>query len=77
VIGDDWRGEESRKLEPTVAVWGDQHRNLHALGPQPGDAPSPLPFDGGSPFEPQAELDEEGDSGIEGFYDDADVVHPL
>ena len=43
---------------------------------QPGDAPSPLPFDGGSPFEPQAKLDEEGDDGIEGLYHDADVVHP-
>src|SRR3954471_24841560 len=28
VIGDDWRSEESRKLEPTVAVWGDEHGDL-------------------------------------------------
>ena len=59
MIGDDGRGEESRKLEPTVAVWSDQHRDLDALGPQPSDAPGPLSFDRGSPFELQAKLGEE------------------
>ncbi len=77
VIGDDGRGEESRKLEPAMAVRGDEHGDLDVLIPQPGDAPSPLSLDGGSPFEFQAELDEEGYDGIEGFDDDADVVHPL
>ena|SRR5687768_9633532 len=33
--------------------------------------------DRGSAFELQAKLDEECDGGIEGFYHDADVVHPL
>ena len=59
MIGDDGRREESRKLEPTVAVGGDQHGDLDALGPQPGDAPGPLSFDHGSPFEFQAKLGEE------------------
>src|SRR5215207_10125417 len=77
VVGDDGRGEESRKLEPTVAVWGDQHGDLDALGPQSGDAPGPVAFDRGSAFEFQAKLGEEGNGGIEGFYHDAYVVHPL
>ncbi len=77
MIGDDGRGEESRKLEPTVAVRGDQHGDLYVLVPQPGDAPGPLSFDRGSPFELEAELDEEWDNGVERFYHDADVVHPL
>src|SRR5262249_15698839 len=77
VIGDcGWR-EESRKLEPTVAVRGDQHGDLDALGPQSGDTPGPLAFDHGSAFEAQPELGEKRDRGIEGFYYDAHVVHPL
>ena len=77
MIGHDRRGEELRKLEPTVSVRGDQHSDLDVLIPQSGDAPGPFSFDRGSPFELQAKLDEEGDDGIERFYDDADVVHPL
>jgi hypothetical protein len=77
VIGDDRRAEKSRKLEPTVAVRSDQHGNLDMLGAQAGDAPSPLSFDHGSPFESEPKLDEECDGGIEGFHHDADVVHPL
>jgi hypothetical protein len=77
VIGNDGRGKESRKLEATVTVWSDQHGDLDVLMPQSGDAPSPLSFDRGSPFESQAKLDEKWDRGIEGFYHDAYVVHPL
>src|SRR5436190_550862 len=76
VIGDDGRREESRELEPTVAVRGDHHGDLDALGRQPRDAPGPLSLDRGSPFELQAKLGEECDGGIEGFYHDAYVVHP-
>jgi hypothetical protein len=60
-----------------VAVWGDHHRDLDALIPNSGDAPSPFAFDGGSSFETKAKLGEERDDGIEGFHYDADVVHPL
>ena len=77
VIGDHGRGDESRKLEPTVAVWRDQHGNLDVLLTQPGDAPGPLSFNRGAAFESQAELDEKWDDGIERFYHDADVVHTL
>ena len=74
-ISDDGRGEESRELEPTVAVWGDQHGDLDALVSQSGDAPGPLSFDRGSPFKLQAYLREKRNSVIEGFYNDADIVH--
>jgi hypothetical protein len=77
VIGDNGWCEKSRKLEPTVAVRGDHHGDLDTLLPQSGDAPGPLTFDRRSPFELQAELDEERDRGIERFYDDAYVVHPF
>ena len=77
VIGDHGRGEESRKLEPTVAVWSDQHGDLDVLRAQPRDASGPLSFDRGSPFESEAKLDEKRNDSIEGFYYDANVVHPL
>jgi hypothetical protein len=50
--------KEARKLEPTVAVWGDHHGDLDTLGLQSSDAPGPLSFDRGAPFESQAKLDE-------------------
>jgi hypothetical protein len=59
VIGDDGWGKESRELEPTVAVWSDEHGDLDALVPQSGDAAGPLSFDLCSSLEFQAELDEE------------------
>jgi hypothetical protein len=77
VIGDDGRSKESRQLEPTMSVRGDQHGDLDALVPQTGDASGPFAFDHGSPLELQAELGEERDGGVEGFHDDAYVVHPL
>src|SRR5918996_1496294 len=60
-----------------MAVWGDHHGDLDALRPQSGDAPGPFSFDRGSPFEIQAKLGKKCDGGVEGFYHDADVVHPL
>jgi hypothetical protein len=39
--------------------------------------PSPVTRHRGSPFECEAKLGEKSDGGIEGFYHDADVVHPL
>ena len=59
-----------------MAVRRAHHRDLDALVAQSGDAPRPLSFDRGSPFELQAELGEERDGGIEGLHHDADVVHP-
>src|SRR5512135_3930583 len=77
VIGDCRRGEKARDLEPAVAVRGDHHGDLDALGAQSGDAPGPFAFDRGAPFELEAKLREKRDGGIEGFYHDADIVHPL
>ena len=70
------RGEESRELEPAVAVRRAHHGDLYALVAQSGDTPGPFSFDHGSPFELEAKLGKKRDSGIEGFHHDADVVHP-
>jgi hypothetical protein len=75
MIGDHRRRDKSRELEPTVAVWRAHHGDLNALVAQSRDAPCPLAFYHGSPFELEAELSEKSESGIEGFHHDADVVH--
>src|SRR6266511_3566526 len=77
VIGDYRRGEKSRELEPAVAIGSDHHGDLDALEAQSGDAPGPVSFNRGSPFECEAKLGEKSDGGIEGFYHDADVVPAL
>src|SRR5947209_4696057 len=76
VIGNDGRCEESRKLEPAVAVRRDHHGDLDALRLQARDAARPLPFDHRPPLEPQTQLGEERDGVIERLHDDANVVHP-
>ena len=53
------------------------HGDLDAHVGQSGDALCPASLNRGSPFELEAELGEEGDSGVEGLDHDADVVHPL
>jgi hypothetical protein len=63
VISNDRWCKESRKLEPTVAVWNDQHGDLDALVFQSGDAPGPLSFDHGATFELDAEFGEECNGG--------------
>jgi hypothetical protein len=60
-----------------VAVRGAHHGDLDALVAQSGDAPRPVAFDHGSPFELESQLCEERDSGIERLHHDADVVHPF
>ena len=60
-----------------MAVRHPHHRDLDALVAHAGAAPRPVSFDQGSPFELEAQLGEESDSGIERFHDDAHVVHPL
>jgi hypothetical protein len=60
-----------------VAVRRAHHGDLDALVAQSGDAPGPVSFDHGSPFEFEAQLGEKRDSGIKRFHHDADVVHPL
>ena len=58
MIGDDGRGENressSRPWPSGVTTWRSRR-----LGPQSGDAPGPLSFDRGSPFELQPKLAEE------------------
>ncbi len=77
VIGDHRRREKARELEPAVAVRRAHHGDLDALVAQSSDAPCPLSFDHGSPFELEAELAEELDRRCEVVDDDADVVHPF
>src|ERR671924_557035 len=77
VIGDHRRREKSREFDPAVAVWRPHHGGLDALVAESSDAPGPVPFDHGSPFEFEAQLGEKRDSGIKRFHHDADVVHPL
>src|SRR5437588_3929148 len=75
VIGDHRRREKARKLEPAVAVRRAHHGDLDALITQSSNAPRPLSFDHGSPFELEAELAKELDRRCEVVDDDADVVH--
>src|SRR5213596_2314333 len=77
VIGDRRRREKSREFDPAVALRRTHHGELDALVEQSSDAPCPVSFDHGSPFEFEAELGEKRDSGIKRFDHDADVVHPL
>src|ERR687892_1674453 len=77
VIGDHRRREKARELEPAVAVRRAHHGGLDALVAQSSDAPCPLSFHPGSPFELEAELAKELDRRWEVLDDDADVVHPL
>src|SRR5680860_192244 len=76
VIGDHLRREKARELEPTVVVRRAHHGDLDALAAKASDAPCPLPFHHGSPFELEAEFAEELDRHCEVLDDDADVVHP-
>src|SRR5918994_1382288 len=77
VIGRDGGGVEARELEAAVAVRGAHHGDLDALAAHSGDAAGPFTFNGHAAFEGKAEFGEELDGGVEVFYDDADVVHPL
>ena len=60
-----------------MAVRRAHHGGFDALIAQSGDAPGPISLDHGSPFELEAQPGEKQDSGVEGFHDNADVVHPL
>jgi hypothetical protein len=77
VIGDHRRRKKSRELDPAVGVRRTHHGDLDPLVAQFSDAPRPVSFDHGSPFELEADLGEKDDSGIERFHHDADIVHPL
>src|SRR6266704_1853672 len=77
VIGDHTRREKARELEPAVAVRRAHHGDLDALVAQSSDAPCPLSFHHGSPFELEAELAKELDRRVQVLDDDADVVHPF
>ena len=60
-----------------MAVRRAHHGDLDALVAQSSDAPCPLSFHHGSPFELEAELAKELDRRVEVLDDDADVVHPF
>jgi hypothetical protein len=77
VIRDHRRRDESRELEPAVAIRRSHHGDLDLLVAQASDAPRPLALDRPSPFELQAELAKELDRRCEVLNDDANVVHPL
>src|SRR5262249_57742053 len=59
MIRDDRRREETRELEPAVAVRCAHHGNLDTLIAEPGDASGPFAFDRGPPFQIEAELAKE------------------
>ena len=77
VIGDHTRREEAREFNRAVAARHAHHGYLDALVAQCSDTSRPVTFDRGTPVEFEAELHEEGNSRIERFDHDADVVHPL
>jgi hypothetical protein len=50
-IGDDFKSEEARKLEPAVSVRRAHHGDLDVLVAQPGDASRPFALDRCPAFE--------------------------
>jgi hypothetical protein len=60
-----------------VAVRRAHHRNLDALIAQSRDTSGPFSFDGGSPFELEAELAKELNRRRKVIDDDSYVVHPF
>jgi hypothetical protein len=74
VICDDRRREEAGELEPAVAVRCAHHGNLDMLIAQSGDASGPFSFDGGPPFELEAEFAKEIKRPFEVIDDDSYVV---
>ena len=58
-----------------MAIRCNHHGNLYVLITQSGNTTSPFSFNHGTPFEFQSYLLEKRDSVIEGFYNDADIVH--
>lgn len=77
VIGDHRRREKARQLQPAMTVRRAQHGDFDAHVAQARDAVGPVPRDGGTPLEFEAQFDEERNRGIEVFDHDADVVHAL
>lgn len=76
MIGDHRRRNESRQLDPAVAVGRAHHGYLNALVAPSGDAPCPLSFDHGLAFELEAELAKEVDRRHKVVDDNAYMVHP-
>jgi len=74
VICDDRRREEAGQLEPAVAVRCAHHGNLDVLIAQPSDTSGLFFFDGGPPFELEAEFAKELNSASEVIDDDSDIV---
>ena len=77
MIGDGRRREEAGEFEPAVAVGRTHHCNLDALIAQSSDSSGPFSFDGGPPFELEAELAKEINRRSEIIDNDSYVVHPF
>ena len=60
-----------------MAVRRAHHRNLDGLIARPSDTSGPFSFDGGSPFELEAELAKELNRRRKVIDDDSYVVHPF
>lgn len=71
------RRVELHQLQPSVAVRGGQHRELHPDAVEPDDAIDPAVLDLSLPARLKAEIEEEGPRGGEVVDHDAHVVHPL
>ena len=75
MIRDGGWPDETRELEPTVAVRRAHHRNLDALIAQSSDTSCPFSFDRGPPFEIEAELAKESDRRFEVIDHNSYVIH--
>src|SRR5215470_3259614 len=73
----DHRGRvELVQLEPTVAVWGPQHRDLASNVPEPNDAVHPTSLDWQLAFQLHTKLDKKRLRSLKVVNHDENVVHP-
>src|SRR5467141_3534891 len=77
VAGPARRGVKLDQLEPSVAVRGLHHRDLHPDALEPHHAVHPTALDRPLALQLESELDEERRRGREVVDHDADVVHAL
>jgi hypothetical protein len=71
------RRVEAGQLDPSVAVWGPQHRDVRPDSLEPDNAIHPAALDRCLAFQFEPKLDEEGHGRRKVIDDDADMVHPL
>src|SRR6266568_9648198 len=77
VAGSRRRGAKLHQLEPSVAVQGLQHRDVHADALESHDAVHPITVDRPLAEQLESELDEERRRGREVVDHDAHVLHAL